>query len=403
MVKHPVFFSLMAALVGGWALMAQAASVNNPAGHWTIGPIAAKASSGAGFCSMKASYQEGQDLVFALDERGAGSIAIDFHNKALTVGSQYTVAMKAAGVARRMTAIAATAEVMIIQMGDDPAFYGALRKGSVLEVGFNDQRLDFGLDGTADGLDVLEECAGDLVGGKPVVAEIAAPKPQPPVQKKKPAIKKSVVAKAPVSAYSPRAAEDAQLKEEIARLKREKNQLLLEKEALLRKIHTEEETAMRAQVELETQAALQQSLQRLQAENSKLKEAAEAPSAVAMPGNKLVRSSSFSTDNLYGSIEEQALEERRGAFENAVDSYLKKAGHMCRGDFAHKLSGIISSGSMKMQKGEIACIDDVNDAVAAIFFFQKGLQLTVGTYEGSTDQVDLAIEKRDTEVSKYYQ
>src|ERR1035437_4173841 len=76
-----------------------------PAHEWAVGPISAKSSNGASYCSMKNTYPDGQTLVFARDNQGSNSIALDFHKNFFDVSRQYNVRVRVGSVMRRVVAL----------------------------------------------------------------------------------------------------------------------------------------------------------------------------------------------------------------------------------------------------------------------------------------------------------
>ena len=179
-MKNRFLFTALALLCGATTALAGSPSV--PKGEWIIGPINATSSSGVGYCSMKNEYTNGYTLVFARDAEGSNSLAIDFHQKVLETGGQYTVGLKVGPLQREMLAIAATPSVFIIQMGLDRDFYMTLQRRASLQVDFQTAQMSFGLDGTRDGLAALTSCA-QAVGVRKKFAQVHVPLTKAPDEK----------------------------------------------------------------------------------------------------------------------------------------------------------------------------------------------------------------------------
>ena len=153
-----------------FAVEAQAAGavpVSTPSGKWAVGPVFAGAGSdpATGYCSMKTSYSNGQMIVFARDQKGVNSLAIDFKKNKLDAGRQYGVVLAVPPyVMRQTTAVAATSHVLIMQMGRDPAFYDALRRNDQMVVMLPalGDKFSYGLSGTMAALGDLDGCVKEM-------------------------------------------------------------------------------------------------------------------------------------------------------------------------------------------------------------------------------------------------
>lgn len=168
MQKQRFFHSCTAAFfLCCFAPGALAAEVNAPLSAWTVGPIQAKSDNGSRYCSMKNTYQDGQALVFARDDSGAkNSIALDLKKNLLEAGRQYQVRLNAGDMTRKVAALAASRQVIVMQMGRDNPFYEAIRNKKVLSFDLDAGQFSFGLKGTGKALTSLNECSGGLSPGK---------------------------------------------------------------------------------------------------------------------------------------------------------------------------------------------------------------------------------------------
>jgi hypothetical protein len=190
--------SIAALAVCGFSVASIAAVPQEPvspqAGSWIVAPI-----SGGQFCSMKNVWQDGRRLVFARDAQGGNSVAVDFGAKILQAGHQYPVTLDLPPLLTRdMTAVAATEQILLVGMGKDADFYGALGRASALYLTALNKEYGFDLAGSTDALRELGGCASGLAGApKSVEAEPrpAAPKPVRAAAKKpvpeKPEIKEN--------------------------------------------------------------------------------------------------------------------------------------------------------------------------------------------------------------------
>jgi|GEM_PF-1555378 len=274
-----------------------------PAGDWVVGPIQAQSSSGKSYCSMKNSYTGGLTLVFAQDAERANSIAIDFGKKTLAAGSQYLLTLNAGPIRRMMVSIAATTDVLIVQMGDDPDFYEMLASKSTLYVEFNNQQLAFGLAGTAQALEQLEKCAAEVGAGKNFARARVTPSPvavsgadaPPPMLSslKNEAVgdevngiqaASQVAAQPEISARTPAVPDNTDIKlsqqalgssmiDEVSRLEKERHRLLRENQALAARLKTSDREA--AQMDATQAAEFERRERALEIENARLREMLE--------------------------------------------------------------------------------------------------------------------------------
>jgi len=246
-------------------------------GEWVVGPINIKSSSGLSFCSMKTRYANGQSLVVASDSKGAHSLAIDFGAKALTAGSQYYVTLYLGPIHRTMIAIAATTEVLISQMGDDPDFFAMMRSRDTLEADFNNQRLSFSLKGSAGALDALQNCTAAMGKGQGYAqAKLTTPE-------------RAAVKAAEKKAVSQEIAKNADLKlgeqslssslgDEVRLLREENQRLRQENQVVASRLKKSDMVA--AEADMARLAELERQQRLLKLENNRLRAEAATVSAV---------------------------------------------------------------------------------------------------------------------------
>jgi len=146
--------------------LAVAEVINPPLKDWVIRPITEKSDTGVSYCSMRNIYKTNQTLVFAKDTKGFNTIGIDFNQPAVELGRQYAVTVKTAYFSANVKAIAASNQVMLIQMGKNKSFYEALSKGKVISFKVGSREFTYSLfSGVANGLKFLNDCAEGLKSG----------------------------------------------------------------------------------------------------------------------------------------------------------------------------------------------------------------------------------------------
>lgn len=211
-------------------LNSAAVFANAPKTAWIVGPINAKAANGQAYCSMKNSFADGNSLVLALDLGGGSSLAVDFRAKGLAAGAQYSVILDVGTISRTLPAIAATDNVLVMQVGNDKPFFDMLRRKEILQVSFKDRTSGFGLSGTAEGLDNLDACLDALRGGKTYTPRIAT------TTSKTGNISDAEKEEASIASQSLKQS----LRDEMERLKAENRRLMLENQQMERRMIAEE-------------------------------------------------------------------------------------------------------------------------------------------------------------------
>ncbi len=237
---------------------------------------------------MKNTYQSGQMLVFARDGEGANSIALDFRKDQLVTGIQYEVTIHVGAVTRRMSALAATKQVMIMQMGTDKAFYDAVRRKNSIVFNIEKKNYGFNLDASvSDALNDLNDCSDSFQTGgkflpmtvalkKSKVADMALqndelsaePETSPP-SKKAPAQKTAVKA-APKTKTEPVTESDQGLQSDVEKLRAENKKLLQENQTTRQTLLEHKNSTAQAAEKVAKQEALQTELSRAKAENERL-------------------------------------------------------------------------------------------------------------------------------------
>ncbi len=133
---------------------------------WSVGPIAAQGADGATYCSLKNAYSGGRTLVFARDNQGNNSIAVNFGRDMFHAHHKYNVKLRAGHTVRRVDALAASSKILVMQTGIDTVLYDAV--SSHHDISFTALRRTYGFDldaSVADGLMALGNCTDALKNG----------------------------------------------------------------------------------------------------------------------------------------------------------------------------------------------------------------------------------------------
>lgn len=416
---------LSALATAGFIFAAAEACANMPVKDWEVGPINAPSSSGVGYCSVKNFYQQGQGLVVARDAEGSASLALSFQQKFMTSGGQYTIGLRAGNVARQMIALAATPQVLVVQLGLDREFYNALQKKNELQVSLRDKEISFALNGAGEALAALTKCTVDISRGK-AFSPVSISVKQPPAGGKP--VEAAEMPDMPATSLAGDAVISS-LKDEIERLKVENRKLLAENQRVTAQLLDAERGGdSDLMAEMETQrAALRKEAESIARKAADLQARAQAAGAMtgAETGAKIsvtpaprvvAKRDTFLEDllrraqlpaeqrggryawevkDLFGSAEE-----RTGPLAQTIDTFVAQAKSRCTGDFAHNESKPVESVTgIEFIEGEFACIDGRDDAAAALLFVNRNGKTAIITHEGTTDQMEDALSTRSAVVS----
>lgn len=409
---------LATALCGFLSAPAYAAG-NTPKGPWSVGPINAKSSTGLAYCSMKNEYGEGRSLVFARDAEGSNSLAIDLGSKKLTAGAQYAVTIDVGMLTRQMVAVAATQDVMIVQLGTDNAFFDMLRRKDLMQVSFKDNSLTFGLDGSAEAVGKLAECAEGKMRDS-VNVELK-PQPSETIPDEKEVLKKEMSIGTQ--------ALNSSLQDEIDRLRIENRRLLQENQEIARELVVPETEDPEIAAAKKEQKKLQEENKKLQESLKKKKQSAPkekpvekppAPKPVKKTGDGIMLrvlkaaqipamlSGLSDTSKVYtwndGAISGGAVQDplpEGQTISTAVTDYIARAENGCQGDFAYKLGAVTRIDiDTEMMTGEMACLDGNKDTAGALLYITDADTISVIMLDAPTDQIASALDKRDAIASK---
>jgi hypothetical protein len=105
----------------------------------------------------------------------------------------------------------------------------------------------------------------------------------------------------------------------------------------------------------------------------------------------------WSVGGVYGSAQEQDM--AGGSLATAADAFVSRQESLCKGDFAHTVGAVKELNGVQVMEGELACMNGVNDAAAAVLFIARNGRLAVITHEGPPSRMEKALSNRDTIIS----
>lgn len=118
----------------------------------------------------------------------------------------------------------------------------------------------------------------------------------------------------------------------------------------------------------------------------------ETLDSVSGPGFLAFR---WDTGEVYGTAEQHVMD-NAGQHDSYVARYLDQAKSRCPGDFAAIPAQRQTDGGMTISAYEIACVGDDVDSSASIVFFANGNLFTIIAHETGTEQMDVAMDVRDS-------
>lgn len=349
------------AFLGSVACPALAEAPSSQSEVWVVGPIRADHAGAPQFCSMKKTFPAGQAVVFARDVGGSDSIAFDFGTKTMEAGHSYPITLSAGAVTRTVSAIAATQRVLLVNLGEDVAFYENLEVASPLSLTLMSKAYPYDMAGAGDALPTLRECAQALVPSK----------------------KDTPVAKAVKRTVKTTARDDDAV---LAKLKAENAALQQSLDSAKREVELQKDAARIVQEKLASRRA--RSVDEIIADAGVIPtHASQAPVA---GGVAYV----WQADRLFASAEKMPVAQGRN-FGGMVADYIARMAARCAGDFAHTAALPQATGSLTFEEVEMACIDGKNDAAAALLFVSDGKRFIALSQEGSQQQMEGALAIRD--------
>jgi hypothetical protein len=116
--------------------------------------------------------------------------------------------------------------------------------------------------------------------------------------------------------------------------------------------------------------------------------------ALSMAWPASAKTRHWQEDGIFGQSEETRMPAGK-SFDAMVSDYFARMSRRCDGDFANALGDVRSAGGVTLQPAEMACVDDKDNAAAALLFVGKGRTFIAITQEGTQEQMETALAKRD--------
>lgn len=206
--------------------------------HWTVAPIDRKEDDGRMFCSSKAGYSTVLSFVFARDSGGAQSVAFEFPDKMFSAGATVPILLSVGDVQYPLNALAATNRILLLGIARSGEIEQGLLQNNPVHLQFAQKQYMLSLAGFSAALAQVDECLSTLSRGEafaPVKVDADSTREQ--FKTITPAVKRDItrvrnVTQQEIESFNPAvAAQNAVLEDEIRRLRRENQRLLIEKQA----------------------------------------------------------------------------------------------------------------------------------------------------------------------------
>ncbi|MDE1152611.1 MAG: hypothetical protein PW788_08755 [Micavibrio sp.] len=126
---------------------------------WKVGIVDPE---GQSFCAMVNKFDKNVGLAFAMSPEGYGSVAIDVADKSFTPGDVYQVSLKTGGQNGTYPGKATSDRSLVVQIGQNKDFYGALKSDAALGVGLPALNVSFALNQFGKTYGSLIDCSETL-------------------------------------------------------------------------------------------------------------------------------------------------------------------------------------------------------------------------------------------------
>lgn len=167
-----VFGSITVMSSASWAQTAPKV-VYKPQGEWAVTRMAAKGPGKDPYCTMARRFSDNVILTFARNAKDETSLAMDFQPNTLAKGQSYYVTLDAGQNEKRAFDVTPVSDkAMVIRMGQDAKFHGALNDSGVLNVDVAGLQFQFDVPDMAKGHQDLGGCVTSIV--EPAAGEVVA-------------------------------------------------------------------------------------------------------------------------------------------------------------------------------------------------------------------------------------
>lgn len=151
----------------------------SPVGDWQFSKETKGNEKIGPYCMMAQKFDQNIFLVFAENTKGERSVAVDFQSARLDPSKTYTVSLDPGSKETRTYEVKPVSEkVFIVRFGEDHAFVQAMKETKTLSVEFAGELYSFTLNKTGEGWLEMSKCVADLihpVSEQPVFAAVASP------------------------------------------------------------------------------------------------------------------------------------------------------------------------------------------------------------------------------------
>lgn len=339
---------------------------------WHVAPIEQTGSKPGErhFCSAKLRFTNDVTLVVGRDSDGGQTLAIEYTTDLFSAGATIPALLVVNGAAHDVNALAATRRVLLMGLPRGGAVESQLVVNTLMEVLVAKQRHIFTIGGYKAADAALDSCiAAGAIGDTFEVVKLDADAPKESF-KSSPMITEHTIQRfsnvTPEEARSFNPAEAARavvMQDEIDRLRRQNEELLMHRQAIENQILTGQE---------------------------------DGDVLASVPAAPVVQRS----------VKKINWPKAEG-FEDMVATYLTTEAARCPADFAQTEGAAYTSGDRQVREIEIACLGTPDalggssrDYAAALLFVGSGGQIQVFMHQGPAGMIEQALQGRARAVAE---
>lgn len=155
--------ALLAGSIMAGSAFAQAPSVLQPKGGWSVTKMDRPSNGAGAYCALARQYEK--DIIFTLGRNMTDeySLAVDFQKDQMDTDKPYKLTLSpGAGQTRAFDLLPLSSRAMVIRLGWDESFFKALDSSRMLRVGIGDVDYSFNMPDIASGQKDLQACVDGL-------------------------------------------------------------------------------------------------------------------------------------------------------------------------------------------------------------------------------------------------
>ena len=143
--------------------MAQKGSMLSPVSKWSVSRIEGAKAGGQPYCAMARRYSKDLILTVAQNPAREASLALDFQGNSFHAQQLFSLVLDpGAGQERKFQMRPSSENAFVVRLGNDPAFFDALKTTGFLRVGVDNKQYHFDIGDIDEGKAKLDNCIAYL-------------------------------------------------------------------------------------------------------------------------------------------------------------------------------------------------------------------------------------------------